>query len=81
MEVFPQVLMEVGNNIEMTITKQIELVNTSITEEITNQKETLEKAMADLRQQMNEEKAQKENLAVAIRSDLERIEGIKDGLR
>ena len=65
----------------MTITKQIELVNTSITEEITNQKETLEKAMADLRQQMNEEKAQKENLAVAIRSDLERIEGIKDGLR
>ena len=80
-EVFPQVLKEVGNGIEMTITKQIKLVNTSIEEELTNQRNTLEKAMADLRQQMNDEKAKKENLAIDIKADLERIEGIKDGLR
>lgn len=80
-EVFPQVLKEVGNGIEMTITKQIKLVNTSIEEELTNQRTTLEKAMSDLRQQMNDEKTKKENLAIDIRADLERIEGIKDGLR
>ena len=65
----------------MTITKQIKLVNTSIEEELTNQRNTLEKAMADLRQQMNDEKTKKENLAIDIKADLERIEGIKDGLR
>ena len=80
-EVFPQVLKEVGNGIEMTITKQIKLVNTSIEEELTNQRNTLEKAMADLRQQMHDEKTKKENLVIDIKADLERIEGIKDGLR
>ena len=80
-EVFPQVLKEVGNGIEMAITKQIKLVNTSIEEELTNQRNTLEKAMADLRQQMNDEKTKKENLAIDIKAYLERIEGIKDGLR
>ena len=80
-EVFPQVLKEVGNGIEMAITKQIKLVNTSIEEELTNQRNTLEKAMADLRQQMNDEKTKKENLAIDIKADLERIEGRKDGLR
>lgn len=80
-EVFPQVLKEVGKGIEMTITKQIELINTSIEEELTNQRNTLEKAMADLRQQMNDEKNRKENLIIDIKEDLERLERIKDGLR
>ncbi len=80
-EVFPQVLKEIENGIEMTVTKQINLINTSITKELTNQRNTLEKAMADLRQQMNDEKAEKENLAINIKSDLDRIEEIKDGLR
>lgn len=80
-EVFPQVLREVGNAIEMTVTKQIQLVNTSIAEEIANQRNTLEKAMADLRQQMQDEKTKKENLVIDIKADLERIEEIKDGLR
>lgn len=80
-EVFPKVLKEVGNSIDMTITKQIKLVNASIEEEITNQKNTLEKAMADLRQQMNDEKTKKDNLAIDIKADLEKIEEIKNGLR
>lgn len=80
-ETFPQVLREVGSGIEMEITKQIKLVNTSIEEELTSQKNTLEKAMSDLRQQINDEKARKENLAIDIKEDLERIEEIKDGLR
>lgn len=80
-EVFPQVLREVGENIEMEITKQVKLVNTSIEEDFTNQRETLEKAMADLRQQMKDEKTKKENLAVDINEDLERIERIENGLR
>ncbi len=45
-EVFPQVLREVGSNIEMEITKQIKLVNTSMEEELTTQKNTLEKAVS-----------------------------------
>lgn len=80
-EVFPQVLREVGKNIEMEITKQVKLVNTSIEEDFTNQRETLEKAMADLRQQMKDEKTKKENLAVDINEDLERIERIENDLR
>ena len=80
-EVFPQVLREVGENIEMEITKQVKLVNTSIEEDFSNQRETLEKAMADLRQQMKDEKTKKENLAVDINEDLERIERIENDLR
>lgn len=80
-EVFPKVLKEVGNSIDMTITKQIKLVNASIEEEITNQKNTLEKAMADLRQQMNDEKTKKDNLANGIKADLERIDKINGKLR
>lgn len=80
-EVFPQVLREVGNGIETTITEQIKLVNTSIEDEIKTQRDTLEKAMADVREQMNEEKAKKENLAIDIKADLERIGEIRDGLR
>lgn len=80
-EVFPQVLREVGENIEMKITKQVKLVNTSIEEDFSNQRETLEKAMADLRQQMKDEKTKKENFAVDINEDLERIERIENDLR
>lgn len=80
-EVFPQVLREVGNNIEMEITKQVKLINTSIEEDFTNQRETLEKAMADLRQQKKDEQSKKENLAVDINEDLARIERIEDDLR
>ena len=80
-EVFPQIIREVGNGIDKTITEQIKLVNTSIEEKLTNQRNTLEKAMTDLRQQMNDEKAKRESFAIGIKEDLERIEEIKDGLR
>lgn len=80
-EVFPQVLRDVGNGIETTITKQVTLVNTAIEEELSNQKDILEKAMADVRNKMKDEKEKKENLATDIHNDLERIGEIKDGLR
>ena len=65
----------------MTITKQIKLVNTSIEDEIKTQREILEKAMADVRNQINDEKTKKENMAIDIKADLERIGEIRDGLR
>ena len=80
-EVYPKVIREVGNGIETAITKQIKLVNTSMEEELTNQRNTLEKAMEDLKQQINDEKTKKENLAIDINADLERIEEIKDSLQ
>jgi deoxyinosine 3'endonuclease (endonuclease V) len=80
-EVFPQVLRDVSAGIEKTINDNIAKVNTSIEEELTNQRTTLEKAMSDLRIRINDEKEKKENLAADINADLERIEEIKNGLR
>lgn len=80
-EVFPQVLREVGNGIETTIDKQIKLINDSIEEKLISQRTTLEKAMSDLREQINDEKIKKEQFAIGIKSSLERIGGMKDGFR
>ena len=80
-EVFPKVIDDVAKGIETTITKQIRLVNISIEDELKNQRDTLEKAMADVRTKMNEEREHKENLEADIKMDLERIGEIKDGLR
>lgn len=76
-EVYPQVLKEVGNGIEQAVTEQIKLVNTSIDAELKNQRETLEKALTDVRTRMNDEKVKKENLAIDIQSDLERLNDLK----
>ena len=80
-EVFPQVLREVGSGVEQTVTEQVRIVNASIEEAFQNQKATLEKAMTDLREQIQGENARKELLAADINADLERIEGVKNGLR
>ena len=80
-EVFPQVLREVGSGIEMTIAGQTAQVNAAVEKELEEQKNTLEKAMEDVRTRMNEEKDRKEKLGKDLRADLDRIEEIKDGLR
>lgn len=80
-EVFPQVLQEVGREIEKSINKQMDLINNSIEKEIKSQRETLEKAMDDVRKKIDDEKADKENLAIDIKMDLERIGEIKNDLR
>lgn len=77
-EVYPQVLKEIGNGFEMAVAKQLALINKSIEDEIKSQRVTLEKAMADVRQKMNDEQARKENLIVDITKDLEKIEMIKN---
>lgn len=76
-EVYPQVLREVGNGIEIAVTKQIKLINTSIEDEIATQRAALEKAMEDVRRKMSDEKERRENLAVDIKADLERIQMIR----
>ena len=48
--------------------------------EIKNQNDILEKALADVRGRINEEKVNKENLETDIQADLERIGEIKNGL-
>ena len=80
-ELFPQVMMKVGSEVETTVAKQINKVNLSIDKEITNKRETLEKAMSDLKQQINSEKEKKEKLIADIKADLERIEEIIEKLR
>lgn len=80
-EVFPQVLSQVGNGIEQAITEQVKLVNTSIEEEVNNQKVTLDKAMADVRAKLDDEKSKKENLAVDIKADLDKINELRECLQ
>ncbi len=78
---FPQVQREVGNGIEITIARQVALVNAAIERELGEQKDTLEKAMEDVRSRMKEEADRRERLGMDLRADLDRIEEIKDGLR
>lgn len=79
-EIFPQILREIENGVETAVTKQVNLVNTSIEDEIKNQNAALEKALADVRGRIHDEKARKENLEADIQADLERIGEIKNGL-
>ena len=69
---------EVGNGVEMAIAKQMKMINMSIEDEIKYQKDTLEKAVADVRQRMSDEKAKKENLTTDINNDLARIEELRE---
>ena len=80
-EIYPMVLKEVGNGIESAITKQIKLINTSVEEEILTQRTTLERAMNDVRMKMSDEKERKENVAIDINTDLERINILRNELR
>ena len=76
-EVFPQVVDEVGRNIEKTLKQQMEIINESIEKDLHDQRVALEKAMDDIRKQMNDEKKKKENLETDIKNDLTRIEELK----
>ncbi len=80
-EVFPQILNEVRKGIEMTIAKQVTLVNTSIEGELTSQRTALEKALSDVRVRMDDEKEQKAAREHSLSRDLERTGELKDGLR
>lgn len=76
-ECYPQVMQKVGDSVEKAITKQIELINTAIEGEIKQQKETLKKAIADVRARLSEEKEKKESLAADMQNDLTKIDELK----
>lgn len=77
-EVYPQVLKEVGNGIEIAIIKQIKLINDSIENEILTQRTVLEKAMEDVRKKMADEIECKEGLTIGVKADLERVQIIRN---
>ena len=79
-DVFPQILGDVGDNIEREVTRQAALINTTIGNELKEQKKTLENALADVKDRMQAEKEQKEALACNVQAALERIGEIRDGL-
>ena len=79
-EVFPKVVNEVGNKIQIALTKQIKLINTSIDDEFATQRANLEKAMEDVKGRLHDEQERKENLTIDIKNDLERIGEIRNGL-
>lgn len=79
-ELYPKVLSEVGNGVQIALTKQLKIINTHIDEEISAQKDTLEKAMNDIRKQQADEKSRRDNLLIDAEEDLHRIEAIKNDL-
>ena len=79
-DVFPRILGDVGDNIEREVTRQAELINATIGNELKEQKETLENAIAEVKDRMQAEKEQKEALACNVQAALERIGEIRDGL-
>ena len=60
---------------------QLEVVNTSIEKNIANQREVLEKAIHDLRNKINDERTNKENLVASIQANLEVIKNIRANLQ
>ena len=79
-EVIPKVLQNVGNEIEKEIKKQVSELDEAIAKDLKIQQETLEKAMADLRGQIDVENARKEELSANIQNDLKKIEEIRNDL-
>mgnify|MGYP000848690234 CR=1 FL=1 len=79
-EIFPQITREVGDRVEIAINKQVSLINQSIEEETKAQEEVHKKAIADLREKINIEKAEKEKLMSDIQKDLKKIGEIRNGL-
>lgn len=79
-ELFPQILDQVGRKIDEVVMKQVKLINTSIEEEIKMQRESLEKAITDVRAEIQNEKERKENEEVDIKNDLERLEMLREAL-
>lgn len=79
-EVFPQIVSNVGNNIESEVIKQADFVNTAIKDEIMEQKKLLEGAMAEVRGRMQKEKEEKERFVSEIQATLGRVGALKDGL-
>ena len=79
-EVFPQIIKEVENGLKIAITKQMTAINTSIEEEIVRQKDTLNKAMTDVKSRMADEKEKKDNFIIDLNNDLLSIEELRSKL-
>ena len=60
--------------------KQLKLINTSIEDEITTQRNALEKALEDVRKKISDEKELKEKTAADIKADLTKIDEMKINL-
>ena len=56
------------------------MITTSIEDEIKAQRDSLEKALEDIRGKMADEKEKRENLGIDIRADLERIQDIRSSI-
>lgn len=78
--VYPRIITEVGHKVNQEIARITVAINSSIENDFKNHKETLEKAMADLRNQINEENKRKKNLAADIKNDLSVLKTLKESL-
>lgn len=80
-EAYPQVLMQVSNNIEKAITKNMGAINNSIEKTFSKQKEILVQTLDEVRKNLNDEKEKREQFEIDAKRDLERIGEIKNELR
>lgn len=80
-EVFPHIIQQVTQSLEVEISKQITEIKNQIHENVEAQRNVLEKALADLKNQQIEEQKKKDMLLDNINRDLKKIEEIRYGLR
>lgn len=78
--VFPEIIDQVRENLNVEIQGQIERMNSKIENQLNERKDTLEKAMNDVKEQKEKEKQQKDDQMNNINIDLQNIAQIKQDL-
>lgn len=76
-EVIPQAVREVGIRVETAIGKQVSIINEDIEKELANKRNSLEKAIEDLRKRMADEKDKKDKQTASYQADLEKVQELR----
>lgn len=76
-EVFPDIIQRVGTNVENEIAKQVVEIKAAIQDNIIAQRDTLEKALQDLKTRQKDEEEKKEQLMNHVQEDIQLLQQLK----
>lgn len=77
-EVFPNALNQVESNLQQQFGEQLDIINAKIKEKIEENREIFTKSLEDVRQKIDEEQSQKDDIIQKCNYDLELIGGMKN---
>lgn len=80
-EVFPNIVQQTGGSVEREILKQASEIKQTVNEKIVLQRQSLEKALADIITRQEDEQQKKDQLIVDVQKDQQKIEEMKHELR